>query len=152
MAHLLSSRLLDEACTADDLATVTERPMACARKWEKLCEGHERRRPYILNLFRNSCVSFPIVVIWTLHSLVHRYIVGNVHHFGSMPMSPRCIKQVDASQASKYRPIRIMPAMCRLFDRILADGINYFLYQNRLISATQCAVSSGSGDDKKTSQ
>ena len=28
--------------------------------------------------------------------------------------------------------------MCRLFDRSLADGINYFLYQNRLISATQC--------------
>ena len=26
MAHLLSCRLLDEACTADDLATVTERP------------------------------------------------------------------------------------------------------------------------------
>ena len=28
---------------ADDLATVTERAMACARKWDKLCEGHERR-------------------------------------------------------------------------------------------------------------
>ena len=36
MAHLLSCRLLDEACTADDLATVTERAMACARKWEKI--------------------------------------------------------------------------------------------------------------------
>ena len=35
MAHLLSCRLLDEACTADDLATVTERTKACARKWEK---------------------------------------------------------------------------------------------------------------------
>ena len=34
MAHLLSCRLLDEDCTADDLATVTERAMACARKWE----------------------------------------------------------------------------------------------------------------------
>ena len=33
MAHLLSCRLLDEACTADDLATVTERAKACARKW-----------------------------------------------------------------------------------------------------------------------
>ena len=30
MAHLLSCRLLDEACTADDLATVTERAKACA--------------------------------------------------------------------------------------------------------------------------
>ena len=35
-AHLLSCRLLDEACTADDLATVTERAKACARKWEKI--------------------------------------------------------------------------------------------------------------------
>ena len=33
MAHLLSCRLLDEACTADDLVTVTERAKACARKW-----------------------------------------------------------------------------------------------------------------------
>ena len=44
MAHLLSRRLLDEACTADDLATVTERPKACARKWGKFCERHEKRR------------------------------------------------------------------------------------------------------------
>ena len=36
MAHLLSCRLLDEACMADDLATVTERAMACARKWETI--------------------------------------------------------------------------------------------------------------------
>ena len=36
MAHLLSCRLLDEACTADDLATVTERAKACARKWENI--------------------------------------------------------------------------------------------------------------------
>ena len=35
MAHLLSCRLLDEACTADDLVTVTQRAKACARKWEK---------------------------------------------------------------------------------------------------------------------
>ena len=36
MAHLLYCRLLDEACTADDLARVTERAMECARKWEKI--------------------------------------------------------------------------------------------------------------------
>ena len=36
MTHLLSCRLLDEACTADDLATVTERAKACARKWENI--------------------------------------------------------------------------------------------------------------------
>ena len=29
-------RLLDEACTADDLATVKERAKACARKLEKI--------------------------------------------------------------------------------------------------------------------
>ena len=28
--------LLDEACRADDLATVTERAKTCARKWEKI--------------------------------------------------------------------------------------------------------------------
>ena len=36
MAHILSCRLLDEARTADDLATVTERAKACARKWENI--------------------------------------------------------------------------------------------------------------------
>ena len=36
MAHLLSCRLLDEACTGDDLATVIERAKACARKWENI--------------------------------------------------------------------------------------------------------------------
>ena len=46
MVHLLSCRLLDEACTADDLATVTEPAKACARNGKKLCEGHERRRDW----------------------------------------------------------------------------------------------------------
>ena len=36
MAPLLPCRLLDEACTADDLVTVIERAKACARKWEKI--------------------------------------------------------------------------------------------------------------------
>ena len=61
MAHLLSCRLLDEACTADDLATVTERAKACARKWEKLCEGHDRRRFYycIISMqFKMTCNNF----------------------------------------------------------------------------------------------
>ena len=35
-AHLLSCRLLEEACTADDLAPVTERAQACARKWDNI--------------------------------------------------------------------------------------------------------------------
>ena len=37
MAHLLSCRLLDEACTTDDKATVTKRAKACVGKWEKNC-------------------------------------------------------------------------------------------------------------------
>ena len=36
MVHILFCRLLDEACTADDVTTVTERPIAGARKWEKI--------------------------------------------------------------------------------------------------------------------
>ena len=62
--------------------------------------------------------------------------MDNVHHFGSMPISHPC-KKGDASQASNYRPISILPAMCRLFERILSDGINYFLYENRLIADAQ---------------
>ena len=46
-------------------------------------------------------------------------------------------KKGDASLASNYRPISIRPAMCRLFERILSDGINYLLYENRLISDAQ---------------
>ena len=36
MAHLLSCCLLDEACTANDLAAMTEWAKTCARKWEKI--------------------------------------------------------------------------------------------------------------------
>ena len=37
MAHLLSCRLLDEACTADDLATVTERAKGMRPQVGKNC-------------------------------------------------------------------------------------------------------------------
>ena len=36
MAHLLCCRILDEACTAEDLVTVIERAKACARKWQHI--------------------------------------------------------------------------------------------------------------------
>ena len=36
-SHLLSCRLLDEACTADDLATVRERAKACAPQVGENC-------------------------------------------------------------------------------------------------------------------
>ena len=35
MAHLLSCRLLDEACTADDMASMTERAKASPQVGEK---------------------------------------------------------------------------------------------------------------------
>ena len=46
MAHLLSCRLLDETCTADDQVTVTEPAKACARKWEKIV-GRTRQKTKI---------------------------------------------------------------------------------------------------------
>ena len=42
-------------------------------------------------------------------------------------------KKGDASQASNYRPISILPAMCRLFERILADDINYHLHHRHIV-------------------
>ena len=46
MAHLLSCLLLDEACTDDDLATVTERAKAYARKWGNIVwRTRQKRRP-----------------------------------------------------------------------------------------------------------
>ena len=67
MAHL-SCRLLDEVCTADELATVTERAMECAASGEKFCEGHERRRRFNLSLLSCSCPTRSID-----HQRVRRY-------------------------------------------------------------------------------
>ena len=51
MAHLLSCRLLDEACTADDLATVTEWAKACARKWDKIVwRTRKKKKIFLLTL------------------------------------------------------------------------------------------------------
>ena len=49
MAHLLSCRLLDEACTADDLVTVTERERHAPASGKTLCKGHERRKDKLTN-------------------------------------------------------------------------------------------------------
>ena len=43
-----SCRLLDEACTADDLATVTERAKACARKWENIVWRTRKKKTWHL--------------------------------------------------------------------------------------------------------
>ncbi len=44
IAHLLSCRLLYETCTADDLATVSDRAKACARKWEKIVRRTRQKK------------------------------------------------------------------------------------------------------------
>ena len=46
-------------------------------------------------------------------------------------------KKGDALQVYSYSPITILPAMCCLFECILADNINYHLYQNHLITDAQ---------------
>ena len=46
-------------------------------------------------------------------------------------------KKGDASLASNYRPISITPAICRLFERILADSINYHMRAHNLITDSQ---------------
>ena len=44
MAHLFSCRLLYDTCTADDLATVTDRAKACTRKWEKIVRRTRQKK------------------------------------------------------------------------------------------------------------
>ena len=62
MAHLLSCRLLDEACTADDLTTVTERQRNASASGRQLCEGHERRKNLVTHIkIYNSGYSTEIV-------------------------------------------------------------------------------------------
>ena len=55
MAHLLSCRLLHEAWTADDLATVTERAKACARKWEKIVRRTWQKNNLFVHIIISKC-------------------------------------------------------------------------------------------------
>ena len=52
-------------------------------------------------------------------------------------ITPILYKKGDASHVSNYRPLSILPAMCRLFERILVDDINFHLHHNRLITDAQ---------------
>ena len=65
MAHLLSCRLLDEDCTADDLATVTDRAMACARKWGKRLTVSRLRKTWQNTLYAD--VRLLKVDPWDVH-------------------------------------------------------------------------------------
>ena len=46
-------------------------------------------------------------------------------------------KKGDPSQAHNYRPISILPAMCKLFERILTEDIYDHLCRNHLITSAQ---------------
>ena len=63
MSHLVSCRLLDEACTTDDLDTVTERAQACARKWEKIVWRTRQKKTRALKGI--SCRCIPILMTGT---------------------------------------------------------------------------------------
>ena len=67
MAHLLSCLLLDEACTADDLATVTERAKACARKWDKIVWRTRKKKIIqneLLHGLRHHCHAMTMQYMW----------------------------------------------------------------------------------------
>ena len=76
------------------------------------------------------CTPLYIIFIMSLDSSICHSL------WKSADITPVCKKE-DASHACNYRPISIIPAMCRLFERILADNINYHLYQNHLITDAQ---------------
>ena len=61
MALLLSCRLLDEACTADNLDTVTERAKACARKCVEI--GRQNKYVMLVTAFLFSSEPF-IYIFW----------------------------------------------------------------------------------------
>ena len=113
MAHLLSCRLLDEACTADDMATVTVRAKACARKWEKIVwrtrkkkkkqslsltssstpRSYTTERQHImsklLNLTSNMLIQNYVkrgacyVLIWWVSRCLYYVIAGNTHELNN---------------------------------------------------------------------
>ena len=109
-------------------------------------------------MFANSCVCYPISLadrspdgipsavlkVLSYELCTPLYILFKMSiDSGTCPLQWKnaditpIYKKGDASQVSNYRPISILPAMCRLFERILADDINVHLYHNRLITDAQ---------------
>ena len=79
MAHLLSCRLLDEACTADDLATVTERAKACARKWENIVwRTRKKKITIIIITVIIIIIAIIIITIIIITIVVIIFIINNV--------------------------------------------------------------------------
>ena len=79
MAHLLSCRLLDEACTPDDLATVTERAKACARKWEKIVRRTRKKKKIWWSLLPSNILSYFCMV-----HMSHDHDTRQAGHFKNM--------------------------------------------------------------------
>ena len=52
-------------------------------------------------------------------------------------------KKGDPSQAHNYRPISILPAMCKLFERILTEDITIILVETILLQARNMDLSKG---------
>ena len=69
------------------------------------------------------------------------YIIFKMSLWKSADITP--VYKKDASQACNYRLNSILPAMCRLFERILADNINYHMYQNHIITDAQYSFVKG---------
>ena len=84
MAHFLSCRLLDEACTADDLATVTERAKACARKWEKIVWRTRKKNSTGRNVLNYWSVC------WSETELrnTHKAIIDSIRRTAQLVSSP----------------------------------------------------------------
>ena len=67
--------------------------------------------------------------------------------FGSQPTLLLYTKG-NASLTSNYRPISIIPAICRLFERIVTDCITYHMHAHNLTTDTQHGFVKGRSTDR----
>ena len=100
----------------------------------------------LLNKFSRSPDGIPSAVLKMLSYELCQplyFIFKKSLHTGTCPsiwkladITP-VFKKGDASIASNYRPISIIPAMCRLFERILVDNINHHMHSQNLFTDAQ---------------